>query len=96
MHYLQTTIGQLLINAVGNKSNLSLRVTPIDSTFCYTIHYKAKAITCSIHVTGGTLRGYAGRSAERKAGLINKPTLVRIRTSPSRRLGVMLSIIATG
>lgn len=46
-------------------------------------------------MTGGTLRGYAGKSAEREAGLINKPTLVRIRASPSR-LGVVLRVIATG
>lgn len=96
MRYLQTTVGQLMINAMGNKSNLFLRVTPVETTFCYTIHYEANAVTCSIHMTGGTLRGYAGKSAERKAGLINKPTLVRIRTGPSRRLGAMLSIIATG
>jgi hypothetical protein len=78
-----------------DKSNLFLRVTPVESTFCYTIQYVGKAAACSICVTGGTLRGYADRSAEHKAGLINKPTLVRIRASPSR-LGVVLSIIATG
>jgi hypothetical protein len=94
---LQTAIGQLLIDAGVTSPTYFcvLRPSPVESTFRYTIEYEVKAVACSIRVTGGTFRGYASRSAERKAGLIIKPTLVRIRASPSR-LGVALGIIATG